>query len=179
LFQLPSVKGRVDLPDRLTTLMDDFEMNRTPKNVLILDKSAFKADPKLGEKMDILAKPLPEDSAANLIPTKLAKGNTASQTFRMVIRNEADAARLASYKGVMERSNNTEFPTKLIIDDRLGLLDPAIYSRGELVDNTYWTGTKPSVTFKQPTIDAKSVELAKAIKSGVDKGLVRTPKEGK
>ena len=28
LFQLPSVKGRVDLPDRLTTLMDDFEMNR-------------------------------------------------------------------------------------------------------------------------------------------------------
>jgi hypothetical protein len=160
------LKGRVDLPDQLTTLIDNFNDNATSKNVLIFDKSAFKADPKLSEKLN-KAHPITSMTDADIIPEMMIKGSATSPTYRVVIRTKEDARQLSSWKGTLERSNEYELPTRLIIEDQYGLLDPAIHSRAEMVDKSYFT---------KPAVNAKAVDVAKAIQRGEDLGIVKSPK---
>ena len=169
-FGSPPVKGRVDLPEQLTTLIDDFNNNATSKNVLIFDKSAFKADPKLSEKLNNVS-PITAMTDSDIIPEQMIKGSAMSPTYRVVIRTKEDARQLASWKGTLERSNEYELPTRLIIEDPDGLIkDPAIYSRGEMIDSSY---------FAKPAVNKKAVDVAKAIQRGEDLGIVKPPKSVK
>lgn len=163
MMSAPSVVGKIDVPEPVSTLIDDFRNNLTPKNVLIVEKSAFKTDPDLSTKLDKVAAPLPMDKAVDVIPQALARSNAASPTYRVVIRNAEDAAQISVFKGLMERSNETAYPTKVIIDDRFGHLDDAIKSRAELINGDMMKKTSGQV-------------IDDVVQRGQNLGVIKQPK---
>jgi uncharacterized protein YjaG (DUF416 family) len=128
--------------DSAQTLLENFNNNKTSKNVLIFDSTALSKNPKLSSELDKITTVTSMENINNVVPN-LVSGSTMSPTFRLVINDATDAKTLSGLKGLIERSNETQYPTKLIIEDRFGKLDPAILSRGEVVTGKDIIGTTP------------------------------------
>ena len=129
-FEVPSDIG---LSSKFVTKLEDFQNNNTPQNIMIIDKSAFAKDPDLSGKLNTMF-PLMQIDAG--LTKALNSSSTMSPVHRVIISDAADAAAIASKKGLMERSNFTKTPTKLIIEDRYGNLDPAVKNRAIKIGST-------------------------------------------
>jgi hypothetical protein len=129
-FPLPDANDmRGKIPDPLVDLINKFVRNETNKNVLIIDKSVYDKMPEFGKLLNSVEQPISTE-ASKLLPTTLRTSNVASPTWRLPILDATDAEKLSRLKGVIERSNSTTTPHKLIVEDKKGNLDEAIRSRG-------------------------------------------------
>lgn len=117
-------RDAIEAPPKVQKLFDDLESNALPKNMIVVDSSVYSVDPNFGTKLNSIALPT-EGSIAKM----LAEPTTASPTVRIVVTDESSAKQLSSLKGLIERNNETSYPTNIIVEDRHGKLDPAIRSR--------------------------------------------------
>ena len=123
-----------DIPSTGLAQLDDFVNNKSSKNILIVDKQAFANDPRISEKLNKLTHVTDLDS--NSLTNMLASPTTMSDTVRVVIRDKTDAAKLSRLKGLIERNNESRYPTNIIVEDLHGKLDDAIISRGDALNLT-------------------------------------------
>jgi hypothetical protein len=118
----------IDSTPRVQQILDDLENNRSPKNVVIIDKSVYQVDPEFSTKLNVYGEP--RDSN---IASMLANPTTASPLVRIVVSDSESAGKVSALKGLIERNNETQNPTNIIIEDRHGALDPAIRSRATVI----------------------------------------------
>jgi hypothetical protein len=111
------------LPPKVLKELDDWN-NNLSNNLVIFDKPT----PDVSKSLD---RWVPQTSDINVIENALYKNTTASPTYRFVVRTEKDAKDIAKLKNAISDSNETKFPTKIIIEDYTGKLEPALYSRAK------------------------------------------------
>jgi len=131
-FSNPYSLDNVNLPDPVKTTIDNTLNNRSSKNLVIFDKSVYDINPNFSNELDKL---MPTTSMEQLhhVTRNLTSGNIMSPSFRLKIQDTGDANNISSLKGLMERSNESRHPTNLVIEDKFGKLDPAIYSRANII----------------------------------------------
>jgi hypothetical protein len=118
----------IDSTPRVQQVLDDLENNRSPKNVVIIDKSVYAVDPEFGAKLNVYAQPRDINIAG-----MLANPTTASPLVRIAVTDSESASKISALKGLIERNNETNNPTNIIIEDKFGKLDPAIHSRATVI----------------------------------------------
>ena len=111
------------LPNNVLKELDDWNNNLSNNLVIFKNPSS-----NISKALDSW---VPQTSDINVIESALYKNTTASPVFRFVVRSEKDAKDISKLKNAISDSNETKFPTKLIVEDYTGNLDPAIISRGK------------------------------------------------
>ena len=118
----------IGLPEGVAKKIDTIVNNREgQRNIIIIDKAVFSKDPSLATSLNKLEGigPIGENLTKDLITSK-----TTSPIHRIQILDKGDADKLSGLKGLIERSNETQYPTNIIVENRAGLkLDPALESR--------------------------------------------------
>jgi hypothetical protein len=118
----------IGLPEGVAKKIDNIVNNREgQRNIIIIDKAVFAKDPSLATSLNKLEGigPIGENLTKDLITSK-----TTSPIHRIQILDKGDADKLSGLKGLIERSNETQYPTNIIVENRAGLkLDPALESR--------------------------------------------------
>lgn len=132
----------------IKTMLQDFVDNKTSRNVIIVDKSVYDAHPEFSTDLNKVMPPSTLDNAVNSI----VNPSSASPTFRVIIESKSDATKLSALKGQIERNNKSDYPTKLIIEDKLGLTDEALHSRAMSLtkDDLHGVGAKVPAGVKEP-----------------------------
>ena len=149
-----------DIPSTGLAQLDDFVNNKSSKNVLIVDKQAFANDPKISEKLNKLTHITDLDS--NNLTNMLASPTSMSDTVRVVIRDKTDAAKLSRLKGLIERNNESRYPTNIIVEDLHGKLDDAIISRGDPLNLTKLPSEQAAAAMKPKTRPPGVMEMTTA-----------------
>jgi hypothetical protein len=172
-YDKTAAKAMPNTPEKLTQVLDAFVNNETSRNVIIFDASAYAKDPKLAMN---LQKYVPKNSSEfvlNDLSKNLLEGNTAGgKPIRIVInKNNIDDVR--ALKSEFETGNEKLHPLNIILEDPTNLLigkdNLPLRSRAHIIDGSYWNNAKPAV-------DAKTVDVAKAIQRGESLGIVKSPK---
>ena len=118
----------IGLPEGIAKKIDNIVNNREgQRNIIIIDKAVFAKDPSLETTLNKLegVGPIGENLTKDLVTSK-----TTSPIHRVQILDETDANKLSGLKGLIERSNESQYPTNIIVENRAGLkLDPALESR--------------------------------------------------
>ena len=149
-----------DVPSTGLKQLDDFVNNKSSKNVLIVDKQAFANDPKISEKLNKLTHITDLDS--NSLTNMLASPTSMSDTVRVVVRDKTDAAKLSRLKGLIERNNESRYPTNIIVEDLHGKLDDAIISRGDPLNLTKLPSEQAAAAMKPKTRPPGVMEMTTA-----------------
>ena len=140
------------LPKKILNELDDWA-NNLSNNLIIFDKPA-------AEVTKALDKWVPKTTDLRTIESALYKNTTNSPVFRYEVRTEADAKNLAALKNAISDSNESQYPTKLIVENSYGKLDPALYSRART-----FAGRDLAEQPIAPTKDSTAVTAAAAPKA--------------
>ena len=118
----------IGLPESVATKIDNIVNNREgQRNLIIIDKAVLKKDPTLSATLNKLEGigPIGENLTKDLVTSK-----TTSPIHRVQVLDKGDADKLSGLKGLIERSNESRYPTNIIVENHSGLkLDPALESR--------------------------------------------------
>ena len=159
-------------PKNITSTLDNFVNNELDRNVLIFDSSAYAKDPQLSAKLKNYVTKNSSEFNVNDLSERLLKGNSAGGDPIRIIVNKDNLSDIKALKSEFEIGNEKLHPWNFILEDPSNLLigkeSLPLRSRAHVIDGKMWNNVKPAV-------DAKTVDLATAIKSGVDKGFVKTP----
>jgi len=118
----------IGLPEGIAKKIDNIVNNREgQRNIIIIDRTVLSKDPSIATALNKLEGigPIGENLTKDLVTSK-----TTSPIHRIQILDKSDADKLSGLKGLIERSNESQYPTNIIVENRAGLkLDPALESR--------------------------------------------------